>query len=289
MADKRTPKDKSDLALRSASVGSIFWVLKIITFVVSSLSIVMLIRLGFEVGHISAPLLIILQYYERFVDQLFGWADPILQNIISIIGAFIKVDITLYEHWKHVLVVLLLYMAAVFRVKLIQSENILVIEITSYAIGAVIALVASVIVSLRPLDNNSVLFNILFAIVPISAYWVNRPARLLFRGDVLNAFKRFNLAAKRILISLVITTAFVIIVNRYDWLREVAHLGMLALALFIIFEAFRLVFTGWLSAKFAGKGFIDQHTTQIGLAMMGAFFGAAIFFVCNAGLRLIGL
>jgi hypothetical protein len=51
-------------------------------FVFGTLSVVMLIKNGFEVGFVSS-LQAVLEFYEQKMHVVFGWAEPFIQDVLT--------------------------------------------------------------------------------------------------------------------------------------------------------------------------------------------------------------
>ena len=81
----------------------------------STLALVALARHAFVTGSLSAPMRLILDAYSATMRVLLGWAQPYLQTVLTRLGSFIGWRPTLYPHWRDLLVVLLLALAAASR------------------------------------------------------------------------------------------------------------------------------------------------------------------------------
>lgn len=79
--------------------------------VFGTLSVVMLMKHGFEVGFVSS-LQAMLEFYEQKMQVVFGWAEPFIQRGLSALQQRIGWEPHLYPHWKHVFVLFWLYVGA---------------------------------------------------------------------------------------------------------------------------------------------------------------------------------
>lgn len=70
--------------------------------------------MSFEEG-ISGPLKLILAYYSSLMDGVFEPIRPIAERYLKIINALIDMRLTLQDHWKHILVLMALYLGAQSR------------------------------------------------------------------------------------------------------------------------------------------------------------------------------
>jgi hypothetical protein len=122
----------------------------------STLSIVMLIKQGFDVGFGSA-LQVILSFYDEAVHKVLGWAEPGIRAWFKTFGW----DLHLYPHWKHVVVLYWLYFGAEARTRFEGIKNAesdkrnvyrIVTSLTTAA-GAVVAVVFGILCGTLSLDD----------------------------------------------------------------------------------------------------------------------------------------
>lgn len=149
----------------------------------STLSIVMLVKQGFDVGF-AASLETILIFYDEAVHKLFGWAEPGIRAWFAALGW----DLQLHPHWKHVVVLYWLYFGAQARtrfegIKQTESDKRTVYRIvtalTTLA-GAVIAVVFGVICGTLSLDDPR--SNLQFLLIAVSGVILYQFANAVIRA-----------------------------------------------------------------------------------------------------------
>lgn len=71
----------------------------------------------YSLGHgFTATVEEVIRSYESVTRIAFSWAEPIITQIVIPIGRAIGVTLTIYPHWKHVFVILMILVGAVLRV-----------------------------------------------------------------------------------------------------------------------------------------------------------------------------
>lgn len=68
-----------------------------------SLSLVLLIKQGFEIGLVGL-LQGLLQFYSSWVEALLGWAEPPIRAAVTQLGAIWGQTLELNREWKHILI-----------------------------------------------------------------------------------------------------------------------------------------------------------------------------------------
>jgi hypothetical protein len=95
--------------------GGFFWLFNILSAVMSALAIVALARRAFVAWSLTVPMALIMDAYAAIRDALLEWADPYLQAALTWLGSWIGWRPTLYPHWRDVLVIVALWVAAHIR------------------------------------------------------------------------------------------------------------------------------------------------------------------------------
>jgi hypothetical protein len=121
----------------------------------SMLSVVLLIRHGFEIGFVT-PLRIMLEFYNQWAEFLFGWTEPFVKNWLAELRSFLKIDLHLYPHWKHVFIPMWLYFSANVRGELKKGRKYLAVANVIW--GFVLALVSSFAAGTVDLNNPNLLY-----------------------------------------------------------------------------------------------------------------------------------
>ncbi len=86
-------------------------IFRYIGLVTGVLSLVLLVRFAFDTDFVS-PLLVILEFYDSLVSLLLIWMDPFLSAVARRVSGIIGVDIQIASHWRHIFVLLWLYLTA---------------------------------------------------------------------------------------------------------------------------------------------------------------------------------
>lgn len=72
------------------------------------LSVVALIKYALDFG-IAKILLVLLQWYDRFVRAALFWLKPLATNLADVVTKWLAIPLTLQEHWTHIFVLLWIY------------------------------------------------------------------------------------------------------------------------------------------------------------------------------------
>src|SRR5262245_15945451 len=82
--------------------------------ILGMLSIVTLIRHGFNYGF-GPALHLVLEYYEKIMGVLFGWAEPYITARLAALRDLMGWELVLYPHWKHIFLLMMIYFSARLR------------------------------------------------------------------------------------------------------------------------------------------------------------------------------
>jgi hypothetical protein len=138
----------------------------VISWFVSTISIVMLLRHGFSID-LSAFAQSMLDQYEVISKVAFGWAEPFIEAMLDTIRRSLYWDLHLYPHWKHVFVLLMVYFGVDTRTLMgIRDKG---WPILQAIVGVLIAIVASIVAGCIPVSFNqsTVSDNLLLASAPL--------------------------------------------------------------------------------------------------------------------------
>jgi hypothetical protein len=113
------------------TIGALFGIIAVVNYV----------DIGLQLG-IAGIVGKFLDSYRRLVDFSLGWAEPYLTPFLTLVSRFLKLDLHLYPHWKHIFVPAWLYFSNNARTNWFLGR-------TSYAIanalwGTLVALVLAV-------------------------------------------------------------------------------------------------------------------------------------------------
>lgn len=334
------------------------WLFRSLSAILSSLSLIMLVRLGFELNSFSLPLEKIVQSYEAIMQFLLGWAEPLISPLLDQFSAVFSIQLELYPHWKHALVLPLLYWAAVWRFefrrwsdqfsssrsrfrKIMSPRSAAVLrrfgfdvpvykevpvfisailsgrELTEITLSIFIAtmpvLVASIMVGTVPLQSSDMLSQFLIVGVVITGFWLSRSLEFvsrLFLGSILK-FRRPYLYVPKFfktdLLYVVGGLALGSLTLLWAPVRDSGSPGLVILGIMFVLVAVydffpNTSFLFWdlvrkekgptplidMPKYFLGTlrdDFSRRIRPEVGEAMLTGFFGVALFFATDAGMR----
>ena len=86
-ADDLTDKSDRNVGVR--------WAFRILSVAFAMLSIVLLIKHGFDMPGFAAPLQFVLNYYEALINVLLGWTEPYLHAVLAFLRDLLGLDLRL--------------------------------------------------------------------------------------------------------------------------------------------------------------------------------------------------
>ncbi len=137
-----------------------------LSWLVSTISIVMLLRHGFSID-LSSLAQTMLDSYEAVSRVMFGWAEPMIQSVLVELRRLVDWDMQLYSHWKHVFVLLMIYFGVDTRtLSGIRGQR---WPLLQAVVGSVIAVIAAIVAGCVPVssDQSTVSNNLLLASAPL--------------------------------------------------------------------------------------------------------------------------
>lgn len=226
--------------------------LRKLLIVPAAISLIALYQHYIQVG-LDPLLSLLVDEYEKALNFLLGWAAPLIEQIARRLGW----DITLYSHWRHILVLLGLYF---FSGASIEKEEHKLGRPSSWQfrliLGIIIAVLTSVLLGAISVTTADVSRNFLIALVAFSATAMNdlllrayRGWRTLryetterVKGDLPTRWKYFSDAAIPI-----VTRTFVGLVIAFPAILIVRHTtapGVVILMLFVLYLALNQIYVG---------------------------------------------
>lgn len=265
-----------------------FWFIGILSYVGGTLSLVLLMLEAFAIRSIYAPLERIVEYYIYLIDLTFGWLDPIFLAFYEQLFELFRLDIALSANWRHIFVLLLLYITSVTKVKFAKQDKDVVAELRNFALSAFVALFASSATGLADFSSQRFIDQFVICFVPILFYWMNRPLRAALKRDWKYFVNRLTTGFVRIAVSGIILAATVYALLRWSPLGADHSIGLIVLLAFIVIEASRLLAEGAMDSRRASQPLRELDTARIGMTMFSAFLGALLFLALNAGFLAAG-
>jgi hypothetical protein len=271
-----------------------------------ALSVAKLVQHGLNYG-LGPTLQVIANYYETFTRVMLGWAEPCIREQFVALSGYLSWPLHLYPHWKHIFVLMGLYF---FR----AAGNAFRAGYRGTALfralwGLLVAVTASVIAGTVPLSQNDMWANTLVAAVPIigvtlhdvgyaawSATTYRKKRSKLFHTPVPTWWAYFRAGVFFALGRAAIGLAALWIGLQLPFIQRLPSPGLAMLGILIIGLG-----VYWLSLAASQVRSIRKKDETLfaalnrlaawrhGSAILVTFLGAALFFVLNAGLGLIGL
>ncbi|MBK6741879.1 MAG: hypothetical protein IPG66_02470 [Hydrogenophilales bacterium] len=229
--------------------------------------------------------------YDKFMDAVFRYVDPLVHLVLSLIG----IDIVLWTHWRHIFTILILYFAMHSRSAALEG-NFGAARFTAIW-GTLVALGTGVFAgSIQAEATSSVVVVALPTVLGVVAYGAGTSARAAtwFRSQGepwLSAFREFFRHSRRFAlfgILTIATTSVVLAISEVPpWLRSPGIL--LLILLYSMLAIYRIVVgpkwgrykpplpgTSWWGAT------RRSSEARIGFLMLASLGGAVAALLVNA-------
>lgn len=275
MAEQKKKKDRG---------GYIGGTVRVLGIVAGTMSIVALLWKGFSIGF-GPTALLALDFYEQFMHALFGWAEPPLHKMLARLGELTGLHLSLSPHWKHVLVLLTLYVSACVKSTWSEYQGSKLVAVLVATIGAAISIPASVAAGTVPLDSSD--SGLWIAAYPIAAICMFEFALTAIDAAYFrNAGPRFAIIG----VALLLVGAYA---SEIPVLREIPNIGLAVLATFVVILGLYWIIYGANDPESVGdtrwQRFMSAAATRLGLILFSSVAGAVVFILLNAGLKELGL
>lgn len=269
-----------------------FWMLGPLGFVAGVLSIVALIQHAVADWQWQPLAGLIVESWHSFLEALFTVipVQLLLEGVLSQIARLLNIGTipTLHSHWQDVFVLL----SAVFGAHAKELWERKRYRLFAYgtAVSLVIALLASLIAGLVPLERENVVANVVVASGPsvlfffaVYLIWLplkNEP----YESHTLPVF------LIRAVVTFVVSAGFTWGLTRFEMVTDTVHAGLVTLTGFAFVVAANRILCGWASASKKGgdrwKAFLHDPLTMRGAYILGAFLSATVFAVLGAAERI---
>lgn len=262
-----------------------------------TLSVVMLIKHGFEVNFV-ASLQIVLDTYDRMKALAFGWLEPSIRDCLVALKERFSVDLNLQPHWRDVAVLMGLYF---IRDNSPQNGAHAYTILLNTLVCAPIFVLASILVGTIPTAGAGLLENYLFAAIPLAAVFMYRTLNWgwsIFRSNETKSWSELIGTGARYWfrqfffpVFLFMFLGLLILPSTWATSPGILMLGaaMFALAGYYVWVAVQIVRhdgkegMSWLGALRM------QGLWLVGTSVFATLLGGIAFLVTNAGLKLAGL
>ena len=264
-------------------------VITILGFLISLFSTLRLIRLGFTVSFVE-PFRVMLDWYQATLELLLGWADPLLKQFLKSMRAWLPIDLPIYPHWKHIFVLMWLYVAGDFKQYWVRGRTISGPVVL--LLGGIVSLVASVASATVPLDSPSMLPVIfLWGHLPFTK--PSMPSRVLL--SIAGAAKAGGRPARYYLLNFAFVDAAIGgIIVAVGWVLRSFQMpppNLVLLMAFVIAMALRNVALGASVAQLTRREggtwtgrYMKSATGRLGVMILKVAAAAVVVVAFNAGL-----
>lgn len=250
---------------------------------------------------------LILDIYLVALRATIGLFDPIVRAIIEELWQIFRIKVPFVEGWRHIFVVLQILF--VRDAGTAFSDGRLALGVVRLLVGSMVALTAAVL-SFISVTENSVIGNMLFAIIPIMGLLCYDIVMYAFSatvfydqigiGEVGNAASRgafFRQGVSRSFTRLLLVSSGSIFIFIFPFFRSMPqpHGGLVAMTAGLIVNAFYWLYMGHSYATEVKTStndykvrFLASEAGRFGLAVLGIIFWFGFFCSVNAGMRLLG-
>ncbi|WP_203296537.1 hypothetical protein [Luteirhabdus pelagi] len=270
------------------------------------LSVLSLLKTGFSFGF-AKVFEIILSYYKRIVEVTLGWLDPILNNLLNVLGEIFDFQLVINNHWKHIYILLGIYFfrSAEISYKYGYKKT----GIFSLFWGIFVGLITSILVGSFDLQNNSYSYNFLVALLPVSGIfcfdlgrqvWISIYDRRMiadifkeeeksFQEFFLPIFRRLYAQLIGSIIFVAVMLSFSFLINSKSPFLFISGFLILGMGIYRIFvgisevQLFKEENETWL------EKFDRTSSSSIVKSMFGLIIWVLIFISSSAGLQSFGL
>jgi hypothetical protein len=257
-----------------------------------AVSIVMLAVHGFQVGLVPAlePLV---AFYEKTTQVVFGWAEPWINSALASAREWIGYNLTVHPHWKHVLVLLILYF----------SRNVAITRTTRGLASAIVRAIWAVFVAVLTSVGVGVIAlahdfqsSALIALIPVAGVTLfdlgnDIWGATFFRSSDTGWWQHFFFESRLVFMRAVAATAIVVAGLNWPPLMRMENPGLVLLGVLVVLFSFYWIWLGtlWPARNRSGDQWRNtvgrEGAMRLGLSMLGAFAGAIAFLAVNAGLQ----
>lgn len=260
---------------------------------------VMLVKIGFELGNFSAPAETALRYFAESLNILFGWADPWLVLCLDLMIGWTGFDVNLQAHWRYIFSIIFLYVGA-------QAQYAWRQKLRGFAVfrvlwGGSAALIAAVAAGSLDLGDPVANFTIPFCTalgLALHQLGNNIWIHLIWRGDYERWWPGFRFSNYFPVYILALQTPVMLMGLFAPEIAVLKSLPSPALALLPFVFFFLAVF--WILAGIVWASretepgswwqrFKTENPTRLASLILQAIFGTILFLIANAGLSLAGL
>jgi hypothetical protein len=257
-----------------------------------AVSIVMLAVHGFQVGLVPAlePLV---EFYEKATQAVFGWAEPWINSALAWAREWIGYDLTIHPHWKHVLVLLMLYF----------SRNVAITRTTRGLGSAIVRAIWAIFVAILTSVGVGVIAlahdfqsSALIALIPVAGVTLfdlgnDIWGATFFRSPDTGWWQHFFFESRLVVMRAIAAIAIVVAGLNWPPLMNMANPGLVLLGVLVVLFSFYWIWLGtlWPARNRSGDQWRNtvgrEGAMRLGLSMLGAFAGAIAFLAVNAGLQ----
>lgn len=128
------------------------------------LSVVALIKYALDFG-VARTLVILIEWYDRFVKAALSWLKPLATSVAELIAAWLALPLNLHEHWNHVFVLLWVYFFRDGATK--YSYGYRSAGVFAMVWGALVAFATAIATGLIPIKDSGAQNQYFMAVAPV--------------------------------------------------------------------------------------------------------------------------
>ena len=266
------------------------------------LSALALVRHGFSEGF-GPVYRILLDYYDKLVGALLGWAEPLVESGLGYVGW----KVMLYPHWKHIVVFMGIYFWRNAFISYRAGDRF--IGGFEMVWGLAIAMAASIMAGTIPLAIADTASNFLVGAVPLTSVFVYEAGdaawrATFYRERAAQIYHRpippwwgyfiggVSGSLRRTVMGIILLWGGV----NLPVIRQLPSPGLATLAILVMIQAVNFLRMGVADAdriRVPGEPRLAAYwrtgVAKLGAAMLSVFLWLAIFLLTNAGLSFYGL
>jgi hypothetical protein len=266
----------SAVTARKDTHGDLWWLFRILTTVASTLAVVALAQRALVTWRPSAPLALVMDAYYSTARLLLGWAQPYFQAALTWLASFAGWRPTLHTHWRDIFVVCAMWVAGASQGYCRSSFGGLAWAVMAGGIaGALVAALSAGMLPLYSADHRALVRSIAFLAVVFS---IAAPMIAMTNDS-------HQRRAITCFLELAVTLAIVANFFVRSWPTPGYVFILTTLTILVGTYCLVLATVFYLSDDKDSAAYVPLFA--VGLTILGAFMGPALFFAVDSGLKLL--
>ena len=256
--------------------SELWWLFRTVTTVATTLAVVALAQRALVTWRPSTPLALVMDAYYATARLLFGWAQPYFQAALTWLASFVGWRPTLHTHWRDIFVVCAMWVAGVSQGYRRSRFGGLAWAVTAGGIaGALVAALSAGMLPLYSADHRALVRSIAFLAV------VSSIAAPMMAAINDSRQRRAIMCFLELAVTLAIVANFFV----RSWPAPGYVFILTSLTILVGTYCLVLATVFYLSDDKDSGAYVPLFA--VGLTILGAFVGPALFFAIDAGLKLL--